>query len=242
MLMVDPAVKARFSRLQTRWRDPLLTTLTIMLAVMLFVLAPLQATGIVKSETFAFALILISTAALFVVSGNPLTIVAVLVAIGFSAIAAALRVRHLTLALYFDATAWALLGVSVGWVVARAVFGPGDVTYHRIMGAILLYLDVGAIFVALYTFVGLNVPNAFSGIPMDNSPALPSNFIYFSFVTLTSTGYGEIVRLIQLPVAFAISKASLVSFIRRPCWRGLCRSGSRAGGRRWKWPICHNSA
>ena len=39
MLMVDPAVKARFSRLQTRWRDPLLTTLTIMLAVMLFVLA-----------------------------------------------------------------------------------------------------------------------------------------------------------------------------------------------------------
>ena len=141
MLMVDPAVKARFSRLQTRWRDPLLTTLTIMLAVMLFVLAPLQATGIVKSDTFAIALILISTAALFVVSGNLLTIVAILVAIGFSAIAAALRVRHLTLALYFDATAWALLGVSVGWVVARAVFGPGDVTYHRIMGAILLYLD-----------------------------------------------------------------------------------------------------
>ena len=193
MLMVDPAVKAGFSRLQMRWRDPLLTTLTIMLAVMLFALAPLQATGIVKSETFAIGLILISTAALFVVSGNPLTIVAVLVAIGFSAIAAALRVRHLTLALHFDATAWALLGVSVGWVVARAVFGPGDVTYHRIMGAILLYLDVGAIFVALYTFVGLNIPNAFSGIPMDNSPALPSNFIYFSFVTLTSTGYGEIV-------------------------------------------------
>jgi len=53
MLMVDPAVKAGFSRLQMRWRDPLLTTLTIMLAVMLFVLAPLQATGIVKSETFA---------------------------------------------------------------------------------------------------------------------------------------------------------------------------------------------
>jgi hypothetical protein len=42
MLMVDPAVKARFSRLQTRWRDPLLTTLTIMLAVMLFVLATIS--------------------------------------------------------------------------------------------------------------------------------------------------------------------------------------------------------
>ena len=52
------------------------------------------------------------------------------------------------------------------------------------MGAILLYLTIGATFVALYTFVGLSVPGAFSGIPMDDSPALPSNFIYFSFVTL----------------------------------------------------------
>jgi len=86
-----------------------------------------------------------------------------------------------------------ILGVSVGWAVARAVFGPGAVTYHRIMGAILLYLTIGATFVALYTFVGLIDPNAFTGIPMDDSPALPSNFIYFSFVTLTSTGYGEIV-------------------------------------------------
>jgi len=46
MLMVDPAVKARFSRLQTRWRDPLLTTLTIMLAVMLFMLFYYRGAGI----------------------------------------------------------------------------------------------------------------------------------------------------------------------------------------------------
>jgi hypothetical protein len=242
MLMVDPAVKARFSRLQTRWRDPLLTTLTIMLAVMLFVLAPLQATGIVKSDTFAIALILISTAALFVVSGNLLTIVAILVAIGFSAIAAALRVRHLTLALYFDATAWALLGVSVGWVVARAVFGPGDVTYHRIMGAILLYLDVGAIFVALYTFVGLKYRTHFPAYRWTTALRFQAISSTSASSPLPRPATAKSCRLIQLPVAFAISKASLVSFIRRPCWRGLCRSGSRAGGRSWKWPICHNSA
>jgi hypothetical protein len=193
MLMVDPEVRARFARLQARWRDPLLTTLTVMLTIMLFLLTPLQAAGIVKSENFGLALILICTAALFVVSGNPLTIVAVLIAIGLSTVAAALRLQHSILDLYFDATAWAILGVSVGWVVAPVVFGPGDVNYHRIMGAILLYLLIGATFVALYTFVGLSVPNAFSGIRMDDTPALPSNFVYFSFVTLTSTGYGEIV-------------------------------------------------
>jgi hypothetical protein len=153
MLMVAPDVRACFERLQARWRDPLLTTLTVMLALMLFVLAPLHAAGTIKSENFGLALILVCTAALFVVSGSPLTIVAVLVAIGFAAVAAALRFRHSMLDLYFDATSWMILGVSVGWVVARAVFGPGEVNYHRIMGAILLYLTIGATFVALYTFV-----------------------------------------------------------------------------------------
>ena len=115
MLMVAPDVRARFARLQTRWRDPLLTTLTVLLAILLFVLAPLHAAGTIKSENFGLALILVCTAALFVVSGSPLTVVAVLVAIGFAAVAAALRFRHSTLDLYFGATSWLILGVS-GWM------------------------------------------------------------------------------------------------------------------------------
>jgi hypothetical protein len=154
---------------------------------------PLYAAGAIKSEGYGLALLLLCAAALFVVSGSPLTVVLVLVATGLSAVAAALRLRHSSLDLYVDATAWTILGVSVSWAVARAVFGPGEVNYHRIMGAILLYLIIGATFVALYTFVGLIIPDAFSGVPMDDSPALASNLIYFSFVTLTSTGYGDIV-------------------------------------------------
>ena len=67
--------------------------------------------------------------------------------------------------LYLDACAWILLGIALSWVVARAVFAPGEITFHhRIMGAILLYLTIGMTFVALYTFLGLLVPDAFSGI------------------------------------------------------------------------------
>jgi hypothetical protein len=39
-------VKERFCRLQARLRDPLLTVLTLLLAFMLFVIAPLHAAGI----------------------------------------------------------------------------------------------------------------------------------------------------------------------------------------------------
>jgi hypothetical protein len=49
--------------------------------------------------------------------------------------------------------------------------------------------------VALFAFVGLLIPNAYSGIALEDSPALASNLIYFSFVTLTSTGYGDIVPM-----------------------------------------------
>ena len=182
-------------RLQQRWRDPLLTTLTVLLALMLFVLAPLQAAGAIRSDGFGLALVALSAAALLVVSGSLLPVLWVLLAVALSVLAALLRIGHSRFALYYDAAAWVILGIATGWVVVRAVFGPGRVTYHRILGAILLYLLIGATFVALYTFIGLAIPGAFSGMRFDDGPALASNLIYFSFVTLTSTGFGDIVPL-----------------------------------------------
>ena len=50
------------------------------------------------------------------------------------------------------------------WVVGRAVFAPGRITYHRIMGAILLYLAIGLTFAALYASVGLLSPDAYAAM------------------------------------------------------------------------------
>jgi hypothetical protein len=68
----------------------------------------------------------------------------------------------------------------------------GKVTYHRIIGGVLLYLTIGLTFVALFGFVVLLVPNAFNNL----GPHFPiGNLIYFSFVTLTTIGYGDVVPL-----------------------------------------------
>jgi len=68
------------------------------------------------------------------------------------------------------------------------------VNYHRVIGAILLYLDIGVVFVALFCFVALLVPNAFNGLgPLQDNLSVAGNSIYFSFVTLTTVGYGDIV-------------------------------------------------
>jgi hypothetical protein len=47
--------------------------------------------------------------------------------------------------------------------------------------------------VALYTLVGALSPSSFSGLRIADRTTLPSDLVYFSFSTLTSVGYGDIV-------------------------------------------------
>ena len=182
------------ARLREQWNDSLLTALTVLLAVMLFVIAPLQASGLFLFQAFEFFFAIVLIAGVFVLSGSRIVAVAMLAALVMATVGGLLRLQSPSL---FDlnlfAGAWLITGIALAWVVSPAVFGPGRVTYHHIMGAILLYLTIAVIFVALFTFVGSAVPKAFSGFAAEDGPALASNLIYFSFTTLTTTGYGDIV-------------------------------------------------
>jgi hypothetical protein len=90
------------------------------------------------------------------------------------------------------ASGWIIVAVTLGAVVARDVFAPGRVSVHRIVGAVALYLLMAVTFAGLYAILGTMMPHAFSGLALGDNPALASNVIYFSFVTLTSVGYGDI--------------------------------------------------
>ena len=65
--MIDPVIKKRYQvikerygGLQERLRDPLLTVLTILLALILFVIAPLHAAGAIRSSVgYASAIVVI---------------------------------------------------------------------------------------------------------------------------------------------------------------------------------------
>ena len=181
------------ARLRVQWSDPLLTALTVLLFVMLFVIAPLQASGILLFQAFEFFFAIILIAGVFVMSGSRIAAVAMLAALVMAGTGAILRLRAPSvLDINLIAGAWLIMGITLAWVVFPAVFGPGRVTHHHIMGAILLYLTIAVIFVALFTLIGSLVPKAFSGLAVEDSPALASNLIYFSFATLTTTGYGDI--------------------------------------------------
>jgi hypothetical protein len=180
-------------RLRERWNDPLLTALTVLLILMLFVFAPLQAIGIEIFQLLGFVSALGLIGGAFFMSGSPVIAVALLAAFVMAGTAAVSRLyAPSVLDVYLFAGALLIMGTTLGYVVARAVFAPGRVSYHRIIGAVLVYLSVAVTFSALFTITGMIVPQAFSGMVLTDNPALASNVIYFSFVTLTSTGYGDV--------------------------------------------------
>jgi|SRR5215467_14287687 len=87
-----------FHQLRTRLADPLLTTLTIMLAVIMFVVAPLQAADIVGAHNFGFGFRLMLVAAVFIVSGSWIAVATILSAIVLIAVATRSDCRRISAA------------------------------------------------------------------------------------------------------------------------------------------------
>ena len=176
-----------FAKLRSDLRQPLLVALTGLIACALFVVAPLHASNLIHSQALGAVLILVMLLAAFAVSDRPIPAFLVATAVALAGIAAVLRLSGVSKShVYLDAASWLLLGIGLIWVVARAVFAPGRISYHRVVGAILRYLMIGMTFVALYAFAGLLLENAFTGLhAISDRQGLLSDLIYFSFVTLT---------------------------------------------------------
>ncbi len=78
-------------------------------------------------------------------------------------------------------------------VYKTSVFGKGRITADRTAGAMAVYLLVGLLWALIYGVVSAADPNAFKGLQAFSlaEPGAQQDFIYFSFVTLTTLGYGD---------------------------------------------------
>ena len=187
-------LRTALARSRTRYGEQLLTATTVILALVLFVFAPLQAANLIALEALGFAATLVLIASTVAMSGSLTALALMLFAFclnGVTVLKRAFDPSAMDIALL--ASGWIIVAATLGAVVARDVFAPGRVTYHRIVGAVALYLLIGVTFAGLYAISGILIPDAFGGFVLPDDPALASRAIYFSFVTLTSVGYGDIV-------------------------------------------------
>jgi len=76
---------------------------------------------------------------------------------------------------------------------AQQVLFTGHIDGNKIFGAICLYLLLGLIWAVLYTMLQIQLPNSFQTMSQSSQwYMLFPDFIYFSFVTMTTLGFGDI--------------------------------------------------
>ncbi len=175
-----------------------LTTLLVLLAINLFVLAPMIREGVgttLMKETF-FSLLLL--AGLLTMTGHKT------LQIGF------LLFIALAIIVHWARTAFGATGLS-GWdallsmlslcaftmVVLWQVNKKGPVTGHRVRGAVAGYLLLALCCAYAYALIDFLIPGAFQmpAADLQSRKAQSDAFYYFSIVTLTTLGYGDITAI-----------------------------------------------
>lgn len=81
------------------------------------------------------------------------------------------------------------------------------VTMSLIHGAIAVYLLIGVCFSFVYLLVFSADPTAFRGV--EGAAAAFNEFLYFSFVTLTTLGYGDVTPVTRIGGSLATMEATL---------------------------------
>ncbi|MFM0620463.1 potassium channel family protein [Paraburkholderia nemoris] len=102
----------------------------------------------------------------------------------------------------------ALLSLAIlGAVVGINVFGTGRATFDRILGAVALYILIGVVCAEADQLVNSHIPAAYAGIAHGSAQYDRATWVYFSFVTLTTVGYGDITPVSHIARSLAILEA-----------------------------------
>lgn len=78
------------------------------------------------------------------------------------------------------------------WLAVRQVLFTGTVDGNKIIGAICIYLLLGLVWTLMYLLIAQSVPAAFNGVEQAPWYENFSILSYYSFVTLTTLGYGDV--------------------------------------------------
>jgi hypothetical protein len=87
-----------------------------------------------------------------------------------------------------------------------------DISGNRIVGAICVYLMLGVMWSIAYAVLEFLQPGSFSGLRDAATSAWDPDWIYFSFVTMTTVGYGDVLAISTTARSIAIAEAVVGQF------------------------------
>jgi len=95
---------------------------------------------------------------------------------------------------------------------AQQVLFVGNIDLNKIIGSLALYLLLGLIWAVIYLLLLAMDPNAFSGVEVTHWEHGFSRISYYSFVTLTTLGYGDILPANRIAEFFVYMEAIIGVF------------------------------
>lgn len=98
-----------------------------------------------------------------------------------------------------------VFGVALLAVILWQVYKSGPVTGHRIRGAIAAYLLLSVIFSLIYSLIHFLNPNSFHFAT--TGAIARQDFFYFSVVSLTTLGFGDITPVTPIARTFVMFEA-----------------------------------
>jgi Ion channel len=190
-------VRGRLRKWQELSREPGLTALLIIEVSLIFVATPLAGMGVLPELVVPVMFVLLVIAILVVTSRSHFVAGIVAVAVVLSPFGAFVHSEDPSLVTELLSAAGRLLAIAaLSFVIAGAVFGPGRVTLHRVQGAIVLYMNFALFFFTIYRLIDVLSPGAFKGLGQIGAEhGSGAALLYFSFSTLTTTGFGDIAPL-----------------------------------------------
>jgi hypothetical protein len=97
-------------------------------------------------------------------------------------------------------------------VAVKQVLLVGDIDSNKIIGSLSLYILLGLVWAVIYLLLLTIDPTAFSGVEAANWQQSFSRVAYYSFVTLTTLGYGDILPTNHIAEFFVYLEAIIGVF------------------------------
>jgi hypothetical protein len=98
------------------------------------------------------------------------------------------------------------------WATATQVVVGNEVSANRVVGAVSLYLLLGVLWAIAYAVLEMASQGSFQGLSEPISQGWSNDWLYFSFVTMTTLGYGDITPLTATARTLAYMQAVFGQF------------------------------
>ena len=98
------------------------------------------------------------------------------------------------------------------WIAGKNLLLSGSVDVNKIIGAICIYLLLGLNWSIFYLFINMAIPGSFHGLTATAVGNQLSELVYYSYVTMTTLGYGDLIPVKPLARTFAYLQAIVGQF------------------------------